>query len=125
MKTTTLKSLVEVLETMYEKHRYDYSDFVNELKAEIELNALIEQRKPVAWFKHGPYEGDEQLVCVFEDPKDDVNYSPVYFAPEPLTVETIEKIANNMPGGLEGFLKGWGWQQFARAIEKAVVGSGS
>ena len=38
---------------------------------------------------------------------------------KPLTDECINEIANSMPGGLAGFMKGWGWQQFARAIEKA------
>lgn len=30
--------------------------------------------------------------------------------------EQINAIAQGMPGGLDGFLKGWGWQQFARKI---------
>lgn len=34
-----------------------------------------------------------------------------------LTPERIDEIAESMPGGVEGFLKGWGWYQFARAIE--------
>ena len=38
---------------------------------------------------------------------------------QPLTDECINGIANSMPGGLAGFMKGWGWQQFARAIEAA------
>ena len=38
---------------------------------------------------------------------------------KPLTDEGINEIADSMPGGLDGFLKGWGWQQFARAIEAA------
>ena len=33
-----------------------------------------------------------------------------------LTNEQIDAIADAMPGGLEGFLKGWGWRQFARAV---------
>lgn len=33
-----------------------------------------------------------------------------------LTNEEIDAIADSMPGGLDGFLKGWGWQQFARAV---------
>ncbi len=37
-----------------------------------------------------------------------------------LTPERINEIAESMPGGLGGFLKGWGWQQFARAIEEEV-----
>jgi len=35
------------------------------------------QQKPVAWFKHGPYEDGEPLSVVFEDPNDDVCYSPL------------------------------------------------
>lgn len=30
--------------------------------------------------------------------------------------EQIKSIAEGMPGGLDGFLKGWGWQQFARKV---------
>lgn len=37
-----------------------------------------------------------------------------------ITNERIDAIAESMPGGMEGFLKGWGWQQFARAIEAEV-----
>lgn len=36
-----------------------------------------------------------------------------------LSDSKISEIANKMPGGLEGFCKGWGWVQFARAIEEA------
>ncbi len=28
----------------------------------------------------------------------------------------IDAIASSMPGGLDGFLKGWGWRQFARKV---------
>jgi len=31
----------------------------------------------------------------------------------------ISVIAESMPGGLPGYCKGWGWTQFARAIEEA------
>lgn len=34
-----------------------------------------------------------------------------------LSITRIDAIAESMPGGMDGFLKGWGWQQFARAIE--------
>ena len=30
-----------------------------------------------------------------------------------ITNEQINEIAESMPGGLEGFMKGWGWKQFA------------
>lgn len=36
----------------------------------------------------------------------------------PLTDERIDRIAESMPGGVAGFLKEWGWRQFARAVEK-------
>lgn len=39
---------------------------------------------------------------------------------EPLTDEQIDAIADAMPGGLEGFMKGWGWRQFARAVIEAT-----
>ena len=39
---------------------------------------------------------------------------------DPLTDEEIDAIADAMPGGLEGFLKGWGWRQFARAVLAAA-----
>ena len=49
---------------------------------------------------------------------------PLYTAPpmrQPLTDAGINEIAESMPGGLAGFMKGWGWQQFARAIERAIL----
>ena len=36
-------------------------------------------QEPVAWFKHGPYEDGEPLSVVFENPHDDVCYSPLGF----------------------------------------------
>lgn len=48
--------------------------------------------------------------------------TPLYTHPQPrqpLTNERIDKIAEGMPGGIDGFLKGWGWRQFARAVEAA------
>lgn len=36
----------------------------------------------------------------------------------PLSEMEIRQIAENMPGGLDGFCKGWGWEQFAREIER-------
>lgn len=38
--------------------------------------------------------------------------------PQGIPEERIREIAEGMPGGLDGFLKGWGWLQFARAIEQ-------
>lgn len=39
---------------------------------------------------------------------------------EPLTDKQIDAIAESMPGGPDGFLNGWGWRQFARAVLEAA-----
>ena len=44
----------------------------------------------VAWFKHGPYEGDEPLVCVFDDPHDEDCYTPLYTHPPIPAPESAE-----------------------------------
>lgn len=36
---------------------------------------------------------------------------------QPLTDERIDQIAGDMPGGITGFMKEWGWRQFARKVE--------
>lgn len=41
---------------------------------------------------------------------------------ESLSDFEIDGIAETMPGGLDGFLKTWGWRQYARAVEAAVHG---
>lgn len=46
---------------------------------------------------------------------------PLFESGYALTDEEITKLAESMPGGLEGFLKGWGWQNFARAVESEVM----
>jgi hypothetical protein len=43
---------------------------------------------------------------------------------EPLRDDDIQTVFDSMPGGLEGFLKGWGWKQFARAIEALTISRG-
>lgn len=35
-----------------------------------------------------------------------------------LTDEDRQRVFESLPGGLEGFLKGWGWLHFAKAIEE-------
>ena len=37
-----------------------------------------------------------------------------------LSDKQIDEIAESMPGGIEGFLKGLGWNQFAHAVEAEV-----
>ena len=53
-------------------------------KAEAKLAAIRSQPAPVepdtvCWFKHGPYSDSEPLICVFDDPQDDDNYSPLIY----------------------------------------------
>ena len=69
----------------------------------------------------GAIAGDwEWLVQQFKTSKNTISMRPLYTHPqpkcEPLTDGQIDAIADAMPGGLEGFLKGWGWRQFARAV---------
>lgn len=42
---------------------------------------------------------------------------PAY--PAGMTDAQIDSVAEQMPGGVEGFPKQWGWRQFARAVEDA------
>ena len=37
-----------------------------------------------------------------------------------MTDEQIDAIAGAMPGGVDGFCKGWGYRQFARAVLDAA-----
>lgn len=39
-----------------------------------------------------------------------------------LTESQIGAVFNSMPGGPQGFLIDWGYMQFARAIENAILG---
>ncbi len=79
-----------------------------------------DDQEPVAWVDvkdthRGPYEFHG--IDYMPEGK-----HPLYIAPpkrQPLTDAGINEIAESMPGGLAGFMKGWGWQQFARAIEAA------
>ena len=50
-----------------------------------------------------------------------LTFAPAKCEPVRLTLDQIGEAAETMPGGIDGFLKGWGWQQFARAIETAVL----
>ena len=84
------------------------------------------EQPPVAW---ALYCADKlRFVGFNRHPLDgyhsDWSFRPLYTHPqpkrEPLTDEQIDAIADAMPGGLEGFLKGWGWRQFARAVIEAT-----
>lgn len=66
---------------------------------------------------------------VSEEFRGDPDVHPLYFGPaDPraieraarLTPERISDLWNGMPGGCAGFMKQWGYYQFARAIEDEV-----
>lgn len=77
--------------------------------------AELETRKPLTCVpKLGPTQrGDKcslgTVGCVVIHDDDERK-------PLPLSDEQIDAIADGMPGGLGGFLKTWGWRQFARKI---------
>lgn len=81
-----------------------------------------DEQEPVAWC-HLSYNDDgSSIPDSLQHCPDSYCTTPLYTAPpkrKPLTDECINEIANSMPGGLAGFMKGWGWQQFARQIEAA------
>jgi hypothetical protein len=41
--------------------------------------------------------------------------------PARLSEADINTLVDSMPGGLKGFLKGWGWLNFARAVEDESI----
>jgi hypothetical protein len=47
--------------------------------------------------------------------------APIAPPKSPLSDLDIDTIAESMPGGMDGFLKGWGWRNFARAVEAEVL----
>ena len=65
-------------------------------------------------YKHRCSDAEEALRAALEQPQE------CYDQREPLTDKQIDAIAESMPGGLDGFLKGWGWRQFARAVLEAA-----
>lgn len=64
---------------------------------------------------------DAELV----DAESDINDAQRYRWLQSLTDDYIDKIAESMPGGLDGFLKGWGWRQYARAVLAAAPSAGA
>ena len=86
------------------------------------MESSQDTNNPVAWC-HLSYNDDgSSIPDSLQHCPDSYCTTPLYTTPpkrQPLTDECINEIANSMPGGLAGFMKGWGWQQFARAIEAA------
>lgn len=84
-------------------------------------------QEPVAWTWDTKNQRDGFLDAHFQFSKPEshsliMNLRPLYTEPpqrKPLTYDKIDAVAEKMPGGIDGFMKGWGWRQFARAIEAA------
>lgn len=55
--------------------------FIQDFGREIQIAMLkkLKAIEPVAWFKHGPYSDDEPMECVFDNPGDEDNFSPLIF----------------------------------------------
>lgn len=85
------------------------------------------EQEPLFWYRprgDGLYEGPLHKSQIERVREESGGWVPLYTNQqpkrEPLTDEQIDAIADAMPGGLEGFMKGWGWRQFARAILEAT-----
>jgi hypothetical protein len=116
----TARTLFQVLEAEQQIQALTQGqiDAANSLKAE-----------PVAWVITFEKQNGERETCAamgrYKDVKASCDFGdpvPLYTHPQPkqwvnLTGAEIDKIAEELPGGLDGFMKGWGWQQFARKVE--------
>jgi len=77
-------------------------------------------QEPFGFFRPEPFgwtdcaETDEGAIALYEAAPQ---------ARKPLTAEQIDEAFNTMEGGPMGFMKTWGYMQFARAIEAAIENS--
>ena len=95
---------------------------------------LREQRvsalRLASYFSNEAPEGEKPRYAeVGEQYHGDSDVFPLYFAPADsralnnpadLTAERISELWNGMPGGCSGFMRQWGYLQFARAVEAEV-----
>ena len=98
----------------------------------VEYPQPLGEQEPVAWMVTSEMQDGTRstypMIGRFKDVQDCCDFGEpvplIYQHPqpkrEPLTDERIDAIADAMPGGLEGFMKGWGWRQFARAVLEAT-----
>lgn len=97
-----------------------------QLRAATTLRARLAQQeekpKPVGWISKNnvvyPLEAKDEVHPVNE-------LRPLYTAPPPrpwqgLTDEERKEIFESMPGGMEGFLRTWGWLPFSKALEQKL-----
>ena len=132
--TTKDEALLLALEALVAVEQTDtpyLSTVLGAIEACSEALAQKDEQEPVAWMLECPtMTGDTGWILSWSRSgaglcnrlQGEEHEKPLYTAPpkrQPLTDEGINEIAESMPGGLAGFMKGWGWQQFARAIEAA------
>jgi hypothetical protein len=112
--------------------RKSLDSLTEQLKAAIELG----KGRPAPILRLASYFANESpegmtphYVEVAEEFRGDPDVHPLYFGPadpraversERITPERISELWNGMPGGYEGFLKQWGYQQFAQVVEAEV-----
>lgn len=74
------------------------------------------------YFKDGADTTDVTLSAYCDSVREIIaSYGLVEPSKSPLSDADIDTIAESMPGGMDGFLKGWGWRNFARAVEAEVL----
>ena len=130
-KDEALKQALEALVAVEQTDTPYLSTVLGAIEACSEALAQKDEQEPVAWMLECPtMTGDTGWILSWSRIgaglcnrlQGEEHEKPLYTAPpkrQPLTDECINEIAESMPGGLAGFMKGWGWQQFARAIEAA------
>ena len=130
-KDEALKQALEALVAVEQTDTPYLSTVLGAIEACSEALAQKDEQEPVAWMLECPtMTGDTGWILSWSRSgagrcnrlQGEEHEKPLYTAPpkrQPLTDECINEIAESMPGGLAGFMKGWGWQQFARAIEAA------
>lgn len=80
----------------------------------VTLPREVVERALAALDAEDPYRAAIALRAALEQPQE------CYDQRDPLADQQIDAIAESMPGGLDGFLRGWGWRQFARAVLEAA-----
>ena len=130
-KDDALRLALEALVAVEQTDTPYLSTVLGAIEACSEALAQKDELAPVAWMLECPtITGDTDWILSWSRSgaglcnrlQGEEHEKPLYTAPpkrQPLTDEGINEIAESMPGGLAGFIKGWGWQQFARAIEAA------
>lgn len=126
----TLASIGQLVCTVSDQKSLDA--LTEQLRAAIEVGkgrATPVLRLASYFANEAPEGATPRYAEVAEEFRGDPDVHPLYFGPaDPhaiensarLTPERISDLWNGMPGGCAGFLKQWGYMQFARAVEAEV-----